>query len=428
MSKSKLYLALLACGIVSLGCNESNEGAKPAAPAAKPAAKVEAKAEAKVAAPAAKAEAKPGAPAVKPAEAKPAAPAAKTETKPEAKPVDIWASLPAVVAEIDGKPVTKQEFVAGLAKNIPEQQLQMFAQLGPEQIAKLAPMFVDQYIKVKLVEAEMEKQGVKADEAAAREEIKAEFAKLPKEQAAFMAQQLKTQGKTVDQYIDEMAKNPEVQKQVAAGKFFKTVVLKDVKVTEDDAKAYYDKNPDRFKEPADEPDMIRASHILILADAKADAKAHQAAQEKAAKIAADVKANPDKFAEIAKAESGCPSKAQGGSLGAFKKGQMVPEFEKAAAALKEGEISGVVKTQFGYHIIRRDAAQKESVIPFAEVKDELLGHLKGQKEEQAFSRYTAELMTAHKAKVLVKAPAPAPAPAPAAPAASAPAPAPAPQK
>ena len=58
----------------------------------------------------------------------------------------------------------------------------------------------------------MEKQGVKADEAAAREEIKAEFAKLPKEQVAFMAQQLKTRGKTVDQYIDEMAKNPEIQK------------------------------------------------------------------------------------------------------------------------------------------------------------------------------------------------------------------------
>ena len=57
---------------------------------------------------------------------------------------------------------------------------------------------------------------------------------------------------------------------------------------------------------------------------------------------------------------------------------MVPEFEKAAAALKEGEISGVVKTQFGYHIIRRDAAKKESVLQFDAVKAELLEYLTEQ--------------------------------------------------
>ena len=422
MSKSKLYLALLACGVVSLGCAESNGSAAKAEakPAAKPAAKVEAKADAK---PAPKYEAKTSAtPAAKP-EAKPAAkaetkpapkPAAKAEAKPAAKPADIWASLPAVVAEVDGKPVTKQEFVDGIAKNIPPQQLQMFAQLGPDQMAKIAPMLVDQYIKMKLVEAEVAKQGIKVDAAAAAAEIKEEFAKLPKEQVAFISQQLSAQGKTVDQHIDEMAKKPEVQKQIARGKFIKTVVLKDAKVTEADAKSFYDKNPDQFKNPADGPDTMRASHILILADAKADADAHKAAQEKAAKIAAQVKADPAKFAEIAKAESGCPSKAQGGSLGAFRKGQMVPEFEKAVAALKDGEISGVVKTQFGYHVIRRDAAQKETVVPFAEVKDELTHFLEEQKSQQLYSQFIDGLTKAHKVNILVKAPAPAPAPAPAA--------------
>ena len=405
MSKNKLYLALLVCGAISLGCNESNEVKPEAKPAAKPEAKVAAK---PVAQPAAKSEAKP---AVKPAAKSEAKPAAKPAAKAEAKPVDLWASLPAVVAEADGKPVTKQEFVDNVTKSIPAQQLQMFAQMGPEQMAKIAPMLVENYLMMKLIEAEAAKMGLKADEAAAREAFKAELAKLPKEQVAFMTQQLSAQGKTIDQYIDEMVKNPDVQKQLILGNFLEKVVFKDVKVSDADAKAFYDKNPDQFKTPADGPDTLRASHILILADAKADEAAHKAAQEKAAKIAAEVKANPAKFAEIAKAESGCPSKAQGGSLGAFRKGQMVPEFEKATAALKEGEISGVVKTQFGYHVIRRDAAQKETVIPFAEVKDELIGHLKGQKEEEAFRKYTSELMTAHKAKVLVKAPAPAPAPA-----------------
>ena len=367
MSSNKLYLALLACGAITLGAAES--AAKAPAPVA-----------------------------AKPAE------------KAEAKPVDIWASLPAVVAEIDGKPITKQEFVAGVAKEIPEQQLQLFTQLGPEQVAKIAPMLVDNYLKMKLIEAEVAKANIKVGEAEARAEIQAEFAKLPKEQIAFMTQQLKTQGKTVEQYIDEMAKNPAVQKQIAMGRFFTAVVLKDVKVSEADAKAFYDKNPEQFKEPADGPDTLRASHILILADAKAGEAAHKAAQEKAAKIAAEVKANPAKFAEIAKAESGCPSKAQGGSLGAFKKGQMVPEFEAAVIALKDGEISGVVKTQFGYHIIRRDAAKKETVIPFDGIKNELIAYLKKQKEEQTFDQFAARIMKEHNAKVLVKAPAPAAAP------------------
>ena len=78
----------------------------------------------------------------------------------------------------------------------------------------------------------------------------------------------------------------------------------------------------------------------------------KAALDKATKIMADLKKNPEKFEEVAKAESQCPSSRQGGSLGAFGKGQMVPEFEKAAFEGEKGKIIGPVKSQFGYHLIR----------------------------------------------------------------------------
>ena len=410
MKIGKLYLMLAAIGFIA-GCDETNP-----APAAKPA---PAAAEVKQAPAAKPAEAKPApdvkqAPAAKPAEAaKPApevkqAPAAKPA--PEAKPAtSIWDPLPARVAVVDGKAVTKQEFVDGISKEIPAQQMQMFAQFTPEQLAQLMPMLVENYVKLKLVEGEMAKQGVKVDAAAAAAEIKAEFAKFPKEQVAFMTQQLSSKGKTVDQYIDELAQNPAVQKQVAMGKFFKTVVHKDVKVADAEVKAAYDKDPEQFKIPADTPDTMRASHILILVDEKADEAARKAAQEKAEKIAAELKKNPAAFEETAKKESGCPSKEQGGVLGAFRKGMMVPEFEQAVAALKEGEISGVVKTQFGYHIIRRDAAKKASVVPFDEVKDELKQTIEMQKTREAEEKFFNALLAAHKVEFLVKAPAEKPA-------------------
>lgn len=86
--------------------------------------------------------------------------------------------------------------------------------------------------------------------------------------------------------------------------------------------------------------MIRASHILVQTEDKAKFLAEQ------------LKKGAD-FAKLAREYSMCPSRAQGGDLGYFEKGQMVPEFEKAAFALRPGEVSGAVKTDFGYHLIKR---------------------------------------------------------------------------
>ena len=124
----------------------------------------------------------------------------------------------------------------------------------------------------------------------------------------------------------------------------------------------------------------------------------KAALDKATKIMADLKKNPEKFEEVAKAESQCPSSRQGGSLGAFGKGQMVPEFEKAAFELKEGELTGPVKTKFGYHIIRRDAAKGPTVMPFETVKPQLTKFLESRKQQQAFLDYIKKLETEHKVK------------------------------
>ena len=336
--------------------------------------------------------------------AEPTAAAKPEEKKPEVKAakVDVWAVLPDVVAEIDGKPVTRNDVSAVFMAQLPDGEIPAF--LTPDMIRQIAPNLVETVVRMKLIDSDMEKKGFKADPEKIREFLKAEIQKAPKEQVEFMTKQLALQGKTLDQHIDGMVANPEHCKGIAKFMFAKNTFLKDVAVSDDEAKEFYDKNPDKFKSPADGKDTVRASHILVLVDAKAKDDERKAALEKIEKIAAELKAHPEKFSEIAKAESQCPSRERGGELGAFARGQMVPEFEKAAFALKEGEISGIVKTQFGYHIIRRDAAKKESVIPFAEVKDQIRNALEARKAQAAEEQYIKALEKAHNVKLLVKAP------------------------
>ena len=93
--------------------------------------------------------------------------------------------------------------------------------------------------------------------------------------------------------------------------------------------------------------------------------------------------NKKPFEEMAEKYSQCPSKTNKGNLGFAPRGTYVPEFEKAAYALKVGEISGAVKTDFGYHVIRRDASQEGRTMAFAEVKDRLTAALTQQKQMMA---------------------------------------------
>ena len=331
--------------------------------------------------------------AAKPAPAK-AAPAAEAKKAPE----DVWKLIPDTVAEVDGKSVSKDEFVKFLLKSIPDGKIP--EGLTAEMIRKEAPGLVKQMVLDRLISAQVEKAGIKSSYEMAKAKLNERFKSFDPQQLEMIKMQMAQSGKDFDKLLDDQAKNPQIQKDVAIGEFLEKNVMKTVKVTDEEVRKYYEDNKaTQFTEPADQPDMVRASHILIMAEeGKAKPEEMKAALDKATKIMADLKKNPEKFEEVAKAESQCPSSRQGGSLGAFGKGQMVPEFEKAAFELKEGELTGPVKTKFGYHIIRRDAAKGPTVMPFETVKPQLTKFLESRKQQQAFLDYIKKLETEHKVK------------------------------
>lgn len=154
-----------------------------------------------------------------------------------------------------------------------------------------------------------------------------------------------------------------------------------VQISDEQASKFYEGNVARFQEP----ERRRASHILIKIDAGTDAKAREAAKAKAEQILAEVKKSPAQFGDLARKHSQDPvSGANGGDLGAFTRDMMVKPFSDAAFQMQVGAISGLVETQFGYHIIRLDAIVPGARIGFAVAKGDILRELKQQEAQRRF--------------------------------------------
>ena len=152
-------------------------------------------------------------------------------------------------------------------------------------------------------------------------------------------------------------------------------VRETVQVPDADVEAFYTQNKAQYSTEG----RVRASHILLKTEGKDDATV----KAKAEALLAQAKAPNADFAALARANSEDEGSAvNGGDLNYFGKGQMVPEFEAAAFGLKPGQISDLVKTTFGYHIIKVVDSQPETVRPVAEVKPEIIEQLKWQKAQQ----------------------------------------------
>ena len=154
---------------------------------------------------------------------------------------------------------------------------------------------------------------------------------------------------------------------------------KNIKASEDDIKTFYEQNLQRFSTPEER----RASHILIAVNnEKTDADAKKEADE----IYKQLQADPSKFAQLAKSKSADPGSArQGGDLGFFQKGMMVPEFDNAVFSGKKGDLVAPVKTQFGYHIIKIVDVKPAQAKPLKEVRGEIEALYQQQAAIRAFA-------------------------------------------
>ena len=175
--------------------------------------------------------------------------------------------------------------------------------------------------------------------------------------------------------LEQMKKSLLIQ--YAANKLMTSVTADDAEI-----KAFFDSNPDAFKQQA----TADANHILVEDKETAD------------KVLAQIKDGLS-FADAAKKYSTCPSKENGGGLGKFSRGQMVPEFENATFNMKPGQISEPVKTQFGYHIIELNSINNPEEVDFEAVKDQVKNQCITAKQNQAYAQKQAELKEKYDVKI-----------------------------
>ncbi|MEI8355122.1 MAG: peptidylprolyl isomerase [Deltaproteobacteria bacterium] len=186
----------------------------------------------------------------------------------------------------------------------------------------------------------------------------------------------------VDKSKEVVNKLEDLKKRVIVEAYLKKKIEQDIKITDADMKAFYDKNIEKFKTP----DQVKASHILV--------KSEKEAQD----ILAQLKKGGN-FEELAKKNSTDATAAKGGDLGWFSKGSMVPEFEKVAFTLKEGQLSGIVKTQFGFHIIKVTGKRPAGVRPFDEVKEQIRAAIQPAKQQEFFMKIKEDLKKSAKIEI-----------------------------
>ncbi len=158
---------------------------------------------------------------------------------------------------------------------------------------------------------------------------------------------------------------------------------------EESCRRYYSQNRERFRSPA----IFEVAHILFAAD-KRKPEAFAAAERAAEGVLAQLRVEPDRFAELARTHSACPSAAQGGNLGQLTTGQTTPEFEAALGTLSPGEVTATpVATRYGLHIIRLDRKIDGRELPFEAVAPEIADYLRQSVRCRAAAQFIARLVS-----------------------------------
>jgi peptidyl-prolyl cis-trans isomerase SurA len=239
---------------------------------------------------------------------------------------------------------------------------------------------LDVLVGERLLEAEAKEMGVEVTDA----EVQASIDDVQRNNNMTLEQfeqVLSREGYSLQSYKDYMKKH------VARAKLVRFKVQNQVKVSEEDLKAEYT----RWARSEGGDFEVHARHILVPVPRGASAAQDEAARKKAQALVEQARKPGADFAALARKEGSDATAKDGGDLGFFGRGTMVPEFEKVAFSLEPGSISDPARSPFGWHVIKVEERKALSVRPFAEVKDQMREHLYRQQSEKYTEQYVQEL-------------------------------------
>lgn len=256
-------------------------------------------------------------------------------------------------------------------QGVPPQMMQSFMQQEGD---RMQQQVVAQFIDHTLAEKEIEERSITVSDEEVNTVIETISGSLP--EGMTLEQALETRGMNIGKLRSDIIMGEKMRK------LFETETADVETVSDEQVAAFYNENPQFFTED----ESVTARHILITCKEEADAEEHEKAKAEAEAIRKQLEEGAD-FAALAQEKSGCPSKEKGGDLGSFGRGRMVPAFDEAAFSLETGEISEVIKTPFGYHVIEVTDKTEAKVQPLEEASEQIREHLNNQMRQEEFGKF-----------------------------------------
>ncbi|MGD1076304.1 MAG: peptidylprolyl isomerase [Thermodesulfovibrionales bacterium] len=272
------------------------------------------------------------------------------------------------VAIVNGAQIDRGEF-DGEVLRIQRALLGFGKPLTCSQLASVQSEVLESMIRREILYQDSRKAGIKPDEDAVDKEIKTLRQQFSNETE--YKNELKKRNISEEILRSRMEKNSAIQQYVDRQFAAK------VTVTDSDAVAYYEGHTDLFKQPL----QIRVSHILVQTDPKWDEARKQEARRKIEQILKNLKKGQD-FAALAREQSDGPTRANGGDLGYIKAGQLDKQFESTVFALKTGETTDIIETDYGFHLLRVTDRKPETVLAYESVKEKIRQFLRDEKAKQ----------------------------------------------
>lgn len=311
--------------------------------------------------------------------------AASTPGSPGEPVKPIPEKLPEVIARVNGEGVSRKEF-EDYIRNL---EGRAGGPIPAEQRDQIYRGIIDQLVGYKLLSQEAKARKVAVPDA----DVDAKIAEVKRQ---FPSEDMFMQT-LIDRKLSVEQMKADARRDIAISKLIESEIASKVALKPSQVEDFYKNNPDQFKQP----EQVRASHILISIPENADAAAKTQAKTKAQQVLKDVKAGKD-FAALAREHSQDPGSAvNGGDLGFFQQGQMVGPFNDVAFSLKPGATSGLVETQFGFHIIRVAEKKPARTVPLEEVRTRLEQYLQNQNRESEADAFVKSLRAKAKVEILV---------------------------
>lgn len=275
-----------------------------------------------------------------------------------------------------------QAVLANVPPNIPREAIQ-------QQIPRILTDALNGMIVQKILQNEVAKQNITASD----EEVDERIAEIKKQipEGSKLEDLLAAQNSDMEDFRSRL------KEEIPVNKLIEQEVDMDQEVSDAEISEFYEKNKQQFAKP----EMVTASHVLIGFEEEDDDDAKQAKLDKIKELRDRILKEEISFADAAKDNSTCPSAAQGGKLGEFRRGQMVPAFEEVAFTQEIGEISEPVETDFGYHLIKVEKHSEAETVPLEEVKDDIANFLKRRNSQQQVEAYIENLKKAADVEILI---------------------------